>query len=86
MDKVAKRVVGDYFLWQIEAYGQDYLDGSKPADLYRVRVMPSTPQGDYVATVKDARTGDQLLDEIADNDCDEYDPSKDHFEPYGPSY
>lgn len=63
--KIAKRMAGGYYLWQADAYGSRYLDRDAPAEIYRSRPMPSTPQGDHVATAATALIGDSWLDRLA---------------------
>lgn len=59
-----KRTVGDYWLWQTKAYGKPTLDDEHPVEVYKTRIIPSIPQGDYVASAKNPVIGDAALEEL----------------------
>ena len=63
-ERIPKRVVGGYYIWQWSAYGSKDLDADEPADIYKVRLTPTTPQGDFVYATPSARAADELLDRI----------------------
>ncbi len=60
-----KRTVGMFWLWQNSAYAKGVLTDGEPVEIFRTKIMPATPQGEYVITAVDPETGDAVLDEIA---------------------
>ena len=63
--QIPRRMVGNYFVWQTSTYGQEFLDESAPADIYRARAIPCTPAGDLMASFQTALEADLFLSAIA---------------------
>ena len=69
--QIPRRMVGNYYVWQTSTYGQEFLDGSAPADIYKMRPMPCTPAGDLQASFGTALEADLMLsalEKLSDED------------------
>ena len=62
--QIPRRMVGRYYVWQTSTYGQEFLDGDAPADIYRIKAMPCTPAGDLMASFCTALEADLFLSAI----------------------
>ena len=62
--QIPRRMVGRYYVWQTSTYGQEFLDGDAPADIYRIKAMPCTPAGDLMASYRTALEADLFLSAI----------------------
>lgn len=58
-------MVGLFYVWQLGAYGSDFLDSELPAEVWRLRLTPTTPQGDFVRSFPTAREADAALETLA---------------------
>ena len=63
--RIPNRRVDNFYIWQVETYGETTLDGNLPAEVIRYRPQPCTPAGDVVGTFPTAIQADKFLDSIA---------------------
>ncbi len=54
-----------FFIWQTSTYNSGKFDLELEADIYRYALLPCTPQGDYVATVRTAADALRVIDSLA---------------------
>ncbi len=52
--------MSNFFIFQTSTYCRP-LDLESPADIYRYRAIPCTPQGDFVATIETAKRAKDIL-------------------------
>jgi len=62
--KVAYSPFDRFFVWQVEAYGTGEIDDTLPADVFKARLMPATPQGDIVCRCATAASAIKIVEAL----------------------